>query len=161
MNACCIKHVDYSIHDKDELNGVIDGIRIETASEGSVLYLLNAQDAVIGLCKVKASSYVIRRRIRERCRIKLFRPLQSGNIEGLKSSRSKGNVEAKWTLSEAQSLTKAHLKKGMNQLGHVPNHQKMKGVWSQFAVGFVDWWIRNKLGDETSVRHVDEVLLET
>ena len=144
MNSHCIKHVKYSIHPKNELDSVINIIREETNSEGSVLYLLNDDDNVIGLCKVKASSYVVRRRIRERCRNKLFRPLSHGKIMGYISSRSRSEI--KWSLSESQSALKSHLRKGMSQMNWVPNYKRLKTKWSEFAIGFVDWWIEKKLG---------------
>eukprot|EP01084_Bolivina_argentea_P105670 189243_1 len=158
MNSNCIKHVTYSIHNKSELNSVINIIRDEKQSEGSVLYLLNKNDFVIGLCKVKASSYVVRRRIRERCKNRLFRPLASGKIKNYQSSKSK--KDSVWTLNEAKGNTKDHLRKGMNQLGFVPNHQKYKTKWSEFAMGFVDWWVQYKLGGKNNTAHVDLVLLE-
>ena len=37
----------------------------------------------------------------------------------------------------------------------------MKGVWTDFATGFVDWWVRNRLKNgDGSVGHVDAILLE-
>ncbi len=125
-----------------------------------MLYLLNKNDCVIGLCKVKASSYVVRRRIRERCRNRLFRPLANGQIKEYKSSKTKANSKSKWTLNEAKANTKDHLRKGINQLGFVPGHQKYKTQWTQFAIGFVDWWCKYKLGTKKNIAHVDAVLLQ-
>ena len=168
VNAARIQHVRYSLHRRNELDAVIEGIRTETASEGSVLYLLNGQDAVIGLCKVKASSYVVRRRIRERARNRLFYKFHRGQIGGYSTSKVKktGNKgrSAKEvnvsTLEEVRAECKAHLRSGMNKLGFVPNYQAMKGKWAEFAEGFVDWWIDHKLGAKRTVHELDTILLE-
>ena len=139
-----IKHVKYNKHDIKDLNKCIDSIRDDAKYEGSVLYICNKLDNVIGLCKVKSSEYVVRRRIRERMKNALWYPIRGGKIKEFKSYKI-NKTKTMWSLDERRQFGLTSMHNGMNKLTFLPNHNKFKIAWIKYAKGFVNWWIDTRL----------------
>eukprot|EP00467_Chlorarachnion_reptans_P002231 CAMPEP_0114510054 /NCGR_PEP_ID=MMETSP0109-20121206/13568_1 /TAXON_ID=29199 /ORGANISM="Chlorarachnion reptans, Strain CCCM449" /LENGTH=546 /DNA_ID=CAMNT_0001689307 /DNA_START=1 /DNA_END=1641 /DNA_ORIENTATION=- len=151
-----IGHVFFSRHDIKELSTVVNSIREATNTEGAVLYLTDAKtEEVIGLVKVKASEYVIRRRLRENMKGAIFGPLRRGDIKDfpapmpMKNKRKGGSgaVSGVKSVSGALQTAKDRIVKGARGLTHVPGHEKHWKEWAQFGTGFAEYWCRTRLLD--------------
>ena len=71
------------VGDMSQLERRVAAIRRARGTEGAVLYLCDAQGGVIGINKVKASDYVVRRRLREMFKHAVVQPLARGKVRGV------------------------------------------------------------------------------
>ena len=112
---------------------------------------------MLGLLKVKASEYVIKRRIREITKNKFLLPLRKSEIAGLElvgisrgpkrmmPSRPGADSAALIELDEVLEGVCKGLVAGAKKLTHVPHCLELRGSWAQLSVGFVKWWVDERL----------------
>jgi hypothetical protein len=141
-----------TVHPAADLAAVVDKVRGGANSEGAVIYAVGGQvegqvasqvtggSPVLGLFKVKASEYVVWRRVREIVKA-LLRSLLLG-------ARDPGAHGAKST-SELVDQTKQRLRRGMSTLTHVPLCAVKCGQWGDRACAFVDYLVERFLRDGT------------
>jgi len=166
-----VNHVYFSSHSIQDLDGVINSIRDAKNTEGAVLYLTDAKsDRVIGLVKVKASEYVLRRRIRENLKGALFSKLSRGEVKEFPVRERENNKVQKKEKSPAKILPlKSHVRivkdrihKGARALTHVPGCKEHWEEWAAFGRGFAEWWVSSRLLNGTNPEqiNIDYVLKE-
>ena len=112
---------------------------------------------MLGLLKVKASEYVIKRRIREITKNKFLLPLRKSEIAGLElvgisrgpkrmmPSTPGADSAALIQLDEVLEGVYKGLVAGAKKLTHVPHCLELRGSWAQLSVGFVKWWVDERL----------------
>ncbi|ETO17598.1 hypothetical protein RFI_19724 [Reticulomyxa filosa] len=174
-NRHTIKHVLFSNHDIAELEKVVDSVRENGTIEGCVLYFYDVHNNVIGLSKVKSNDYVIRRRLRERLKFAIWVPLAHGEIRGYRSSSSrKTELFDRFDIEDKLKQCEQHLQKGMQKLTFIPGHKEHWNTWTAFCVGFLRWWVANRLRNyawsktdkaeqqqNQNIEHLDRCLEET
>ena len=153
-----------SEHDIKELDGVVAKVRDATNTEGAVLYITEAgTNAVIGLIKLKASEYVVRRRLRENLKSGMLRPLGKGGVKEFPPSRkqlqrrkSKGKrAGSVKPLRELLEALKDRITRGARKLTHVPGCSEKWSEWAAFGTAFAEWWVRTRLLDGSAPDKID------
>lgn len=151
------RQVWYSEAPVDELQSQVTRSRADRGNEGVVIYACSEDDSVLGLVKIKTNEYVIKRRLRETIRGRLMSPLSHGEILSVVpiGNKRKGNCIRsqdpkikegdRVPLAEVIEKVQLQLRGGMRNLAHVPGCAEMHTVWADWACGFVDWWIENRL----------------
>ena len=145
------RHVPFSAHHIEDLETRLSTIRGGKNTEGAVLYIFDDKSETIGLVKVKATDYVVRRRLRESLKSTLVSKLFKGEVEGFPkhvsmSSKKKNSKKKKEdTLQDIVKKNEKMLPLKMARLTHVPNHKVESKAWGQYAVEFMHWWINTRI----------------
>eukprot|EP00939_MAST-03C_sp_MAST-3C-sp1_P002212 g2212.t1 len=157
-------HVPFAVHPMSALEARVRAIRKGKESEGAVLYLCDDEKHTIGLVKVKATDYVVRRRLRESLANTLLKKLSSGAILGYPTSvgakKAKEKDYQSVGLDSVLKKIRTALPAKMANLTHVPNYKEDSPAWGRYAVAFLDWWIETRLyrsrGGKTEKKSLDE-----
>ena len=147
-------HVPFSIHRIAELEACVVDIRRRKRCEGAVLYLCDASGETIGLVKVKATDYVVRRRLRESLKHTLVRKLASGAVQGFPvhsgSKPAKSSEIGTLKLETILSKIRRSLPSKLANLTHVPSHKVDAPSWGRYALEFLEWWITTRVARKRS-----------
>ena len=154
-----------SVHNIKELDEVIAKVRDATNTEGAVLYITEAgTNAVIGLIKVKASEYVVRRRLRENFKSGMLRLLDKGGVKEFPPDSKQGG--SKRTKPQPLKAILPKLEKRLvdkiKQLTHLPNCASKWKIWAGYSILFLRWWVKTRLlnGEDSKRVNLKCVLLE-
>jgi hypothetical protein len=152
------RHVPFTSHRIQDLKTRLQIIRSSKNNEGAVLYLFDKKGTTVGLVKVKATDYVVRRRLRESLSATLITKVFKGDVEGFpphsifsssssssKNNNSKKNRNRKTSLDDIVKKNEKLLPLKMSRLTHVPNHKVESPKWGRYAVDFMHWWIRTRI----------------
>ena len=145
------RHVPFSAHRIEDLETRLNAIRGAKNTEGAVLYLFDERSQTIGLVKVKATDYVVRRRLRESLRATLVMKLYKGEVQGfpkhisMSSSKKRDAKKHPQTLENIIKKNETTLPQKMAKLTHVPNHKVESSAWGRYAVTFMHWWINTRI----------------
>ena len=121
------------------------------SNTGAVLYIFDDKSETIGLVKVKATDYVVRRRLRESLKSTLVSKLSKGEVEGfpkhvsMSSKKKNSKKKNEDTLQDIVKKNEKMLPLKMARLTHVPNHKVESKAWGQYAVEFMHWGINTRI----------------
>lgn len=146
------RHVPFSSHKIEDLDTRLRVIRNAKNTEGAVLYIFDEKSETIGLVKVKATDYVVRRRLRECLRSTLVNKLFQAEVKnfplgpGCKAKKpSKKSGTKHRSLNDILKKNKREIPLKMARLTHVPNYKEYSPSWGAYGVAFMDWWIRTRI----------------